>query len=67
VAGFSPPDAGFLYSSEADPDGEFDHVDEADAEQDFATFMREIEFAREAAAASTPRSPSGTCGRPSST
>jgi uncharacterized damage-inducible protein DinB len=41
-------DAGFLYSSEADPDGEFDHVDEADAEQDFATFVREIERAREA-------------------
>jgi uncharacterized damage-inducible protein DinB len=42
-------DAGFLYSSEADPDGEFDHVDEADAEQDYATFVREIERAREAA------------------
>ena len=40
---------GFLYSSEDDPDGEFDHVDEADAEQDFATFVREIELAREAA------------------
>jgi len=42
-------DAGFLYSSEADPDGEFDHAGAADAEQDFATFMREIELAREAA------------------
>jgi uncharacterized damage-inducible protein DinB len=42
-------DVGVLYSSEADPDGEFDHVDEADAEQDFATFGREIERAREAA------------------
>jgi uncharacterized damage-inducible protein DinB len=41
---------GFLYSSEADPDGEFDHVDEADAEQDFATYLREIQLAREAAA-----------------
>ncbi len=41
---------GFLYSSEADPDGEFDHVDVADAEQDFATYRREIELAREAAA-----------------
>jgi Protein of unknown function (DUF664) len=38
------------YSSEADPDGEFDHVDVADAEQDFATYRREIELAREAAA-----------------
>ena len=42
-------DAGFLYSSEADPDGEFDHAGAADAERDFATFMREIELAREAA------------------
>ena len=30
-------DVGFLYSSEADPDGEFDRVDGADAEQDYAT------------------------------
>lgn len=37
-----------LYCSEADPDGDFDHVDAADAEQDFATFMQEIELARAA-------------------
>jgi len=43
-------EAGFLYSSEADPDGEFDHVDTADAEQDFATYLREIDLARQAAA-----------------
>ena len=43
-------DAGFLYSSEADPDGEFDHVDTADAEQDFATYLREIDLARQVAA-----------------
>ena len=43
-------DAGFLYSSEADPDGEFDHIDTADAEQDFATYLREIDLARQAAA-----------------
>ena len=43
-------DAGFLYSSEADPDGEFDHVDTADAEQDIATYRREIDLARQAAA-----------------
>jgi hypothetical protein len=43
-------DAGFLYPSEADPAGEFDHVDAADAEQDFATYLREIELARQAAA-----------------
>jgi hypothetical protein len=40
----------FLFSSEADPDGEFDHVDTADAEQDFATYLREIDLARQAAA-----------------
>ncbi len=43
-------DVGFLFSSEADPDGEFEHVGTADAEQDFATYQREIELAREAAA-----------------
>ena len=43
-------EAGFLYSSEADPDGEFDHVDTAHAEQDFATYLREIDLARQAAA-----------------
>ncbi len=43
-------DVGFLFSSEADPDGEFDHVDAADAEQDYATYLREIDLARHAAA-----------------
>jgi len=43
-------DVGYLFSSEADPDGEFDHVDEADAEQDFAVYLREVELARKAAA-----------------
>jgi len=42
-------DVRFLYSSEADPDGEFDHVDAADAEQDFATYLQEIDRARQAA------------------
>ena len=41
---------GFLYSSEADPDGEFDHVDAADADGDFATYRREVGLARQAAA-----------------
>jgi uncharacterized damage-inducible protein DinB len=41
---------GFLFSSEADPDGEFDHVEQADAEQDFATYLAEVEAARRAAA-----------------
>jgi Protein of unknown function (DUF664) len=39
-------DVGFLYSSEADPDGELDHVDTADAEKDLATYLRETELAR---------------------
>ena len=43
-------DVGFLYSSEADPDGEFDHVDTANAEQDYATYLREVALARQAAA-----------------
>lgn len=42
-------EVGFLYSSEADPDGEFNDVDTADAEQDFATFLREIELTRHVA------------------
>jgi uncharacterized damage-inducible protein DinB len=43
-------DIEFQYSSEADLDGEFDHVDEADAERDLAAFREEIEFARKAVA-----------------
>jgi uncharacterized damage-inducible protein DinB len=43
-------DIGFLYSSEADPDGEFDNVEDADAEQDFAAYLAEVELARQAAA-----------------
>ena len=43
-------DAAFLFSSEADPDGEFDHVGTADAERDFAAYLAEIEAARRAAA-----------------
>jgi uncharacterized damage-inducible protein DinB len=43
-------DIGFLYSSEADPDGEFDNVDDADAEQDFAAYLREVDLCRRAAA-----------------
>jgi hypothetical protein len=43
-------DVGFPYSSEADPDGEFIHVDTADPEQDYAAYLREIELARQAVA-----------------
>jgi hypothetical protein len=44
-------DVEFLFSSEADPDGEFDHVETADAERDYATYLAEVEAARRAAAA----------------
>jgi uncharacterized damage-inducible protein DinB len=43
-------DVGFLFSSEEDPDGEFDHVEEADAERDFAVYLAEVDAARRAAA-----------------
>ena len=43
-------DIDFLYSSEADPDGEFDNVEGADAERDFAAYREEVELARRAAA-----------------
>src|SRR6266702_4999754 len=43
-------DIAFLYASEADPDGEFDNVGGADAEQDFAVYLAEVELARQAAA-----------------
>src|SRR5947207_8808270 len=43
-------DISFLYSSEADPDGEFDNVEGANAEQDFAAYLREVELARAVAA-----------------
>jgi uncharacterized damage-inducible protein DinB len=42
-------DIDFLFSSEADPDGEFD-LEKADAERDFATYLAEVEAARKAAA-----------------
>jgi uncharacterized damage-inducible protein DinB len=43
-------DIDFQFSSDADPDGEFDHVETADAEHDFAAYLAEIEDARRAAA-----------------
>jgi uncharacterized damage-inducible protein DinB len=46
VAGEDLP---YLYASETDPDGDFDHVETADAELDVATFQREVELARAAA------------------
>lgn len=47
---FAGEDFPFLYSGEENPDGEFDDVDTADAEQDYATYLREVELARAAAA-----------------
>ncbi len=43
-------DIEFQFSSDEDPDGEFDHVETADAERDLAAYQAEIEAAREAAA-----------------
>ena len=37
-----------LYSSEASPDGEFDDLDQADAEADFALYAAEVDLARQA-------------------
>ncbi|HTW99493.1 MAG TPA: DinB family protein [Acidimicrobiales bacterium] len=39
-----------LYSSPEDPDGDFDHVAAAHADEDLAAFSRELELARAAAA-----------------
>jgi hypothetical protein len=39
-----------LYCTDDNPDGDFDDVDEADPEADFATFAREVESARDVAA-----------------
>jgi hypothetical protein len=39
-----------LYWHEGNPDGDFDDVDAADAEADFATFRAEVELAGQAAA-----------------
>jgi hypothetical protein len=42
--------AGLIYCTDENPDGDFDDVDTADPEADFATFRAEIESARGAAA-----------------
>ena len=39
-----------LYCSEESPDGDFDDIDKADAEQDFATYLSECDLARAAVA-----------------
>jgi uncharacterized damage-inducible protein DinB len=43
-------DVGLLYCSDDNIDGDFDDVAEAGAEADYATFLAEVELAREAAA-----------------
>jgi len=43
-------DVDFAYSSDSDQDGDFDHVDAADAERDLGAFVTEIDLARKAAA-----------------
>ena len=43
-------DVGMLFCSETNPDGDFDDVEDSDAESDFATFRAEVDLARQAAA-----------------
>jgi hypothetical protein len=40
-----------LYYSDADPDGDFDNVDSADIDRDFAAFRAECEYSRAVASA----------------
>ena len=44
-------DLGPIYCSDTRPDGDFDDVDAADAEADFATYQREVDAARAVLAA----------------
>ena len=44
-------DIGPIFCSDARPDGDFDDVDTADAEADFATYQREVDAARAVLAA----------------
>jgi len=46
---FAGQDVGWLFRSDSDPDGAFNDTDAADPEQDFATFVREVDLARAAA------------------
>jgi hypothetical protein len=46
---FAGEDLGWLYRSDADPNGAFNHTDSADAELDFTTFLHEVDLARAAA------------------
>ena len=44
-------DVGPIYCSDTRPDGDFDDIDAADAEADFATYQREVDAARAVLAA----------------
>jgi uncharacterized damage-inducible protein DinB len=44
-------DIGPIFCSDASPEGDFDDVDAADAEADFATYLREVDAARTVLAA----------------
>jgi hypothetical protein len=45
---FAAEPVGAMWSTEEQPDAEFENVDPATAEQDYATFLREVELARAA-------------------
>jgi uncharacterized damage-inducible protein DinB len=47
---FSAESAGSIYCTDEQPDGDFENVDPAAAEQDYATYLREVELARAAVA-----------------
>lgn len=40
----------FIHSSEVEPDGDFDDIDAADAEADYATYLAEVEACRKTVA-----------------
>ncbi|MGH9243327.1 MAG: DinB family protein [Acidimicrobiales bacterium] len=48
IGGVATADAPPIYYSDADPEGDFDNVDEADAAADVATYRAEIELCRQA-------------------
>jgi uncharacterized damage-inducible protein DinB len=47
---FAGDDIEFLYCSDANPDGDFDDVDEADAEREFTAFVSELALVRQSTA-----------------
>jgi hypothetical protein len=47
---FAAEPVGDIYSTDEQPDADFENADAAAAEQDYATFIREVELARAAVA-----------------